>query len=81
MPTVPIIAPPIASFDNNEDRWLQTNRLLIRNPGIANLLDRCALSLPIRTTGAPVGLTLMGETLSDRRLLAIGLAVEAALEG
>jgi len=80
MPTVPIVAPPIASFDDNEEQWLQTNRLLIRNPGIANFLDRCALSIPCHAAGsAPVGLTLMGETMGDHRLLAIGLAVEAAL--
>ncbi len=80
MPTVPIVAPPIADFADNEQAWLQTNRLLIRNPGIANFLDRCALSIPCHTAGsAPVGLTLMGETMGDRRLLALGLAVEAAL--
>jgi aspartyl-tRNA(Asn)/glutamyl-tRNA(Gln) amidotransferase subunit A len=80
MPTVPIVAPPIASFEDNEEQWLQTNRLLIRNPGIANFLDRCALSIPCHAAGsAPVGLTLMGETMGDHRLLAIGLAVEAAL--
>jgi aspartyl-tRNA(Asn)/glutamyl-tRNA(Gln) amidotransferase subunit A len=80
MPTVPIVAPPIAIFDNNEEQWLQTNRLLIRNPGIANFLDRCALSIPCHAAGsAPVGLTLMGETMGDHPLLAIGLAVEAAL--
>jgi aspartyl-tRNA(Asn)/glutamyl-tRNA(Gln) amidotransferase subunit A len=80
MPTVPIVAPLIASFDGDTERWLQTNRLLIRNPGIANILDRCALSIPCHARGsAPVGLTLMGETMGDQRLLSLGLAVEAAL--
>jgi aspartyl-tRNA(Asn)/glutamyl-tRNA(Gln) amidotransferase subunit A len=80
MPTIAIVAPAIADFENNEERWLQTNRLLIRNPGIANILDRCALSIPCHAPGtAPVGITLMGETMGDARLLALGLAVEAAL--
>jgi aspartyl-tRNA(Asn)/glutamyl-tRNA(Gln) amidotransferase subunit A len=80
MPTVPIVAPPIADLEANEPKWLATNRTMIRNPGIANFLDRCALTLPCHEPGtAPVGLTLMGETMADRRLLAIGLSVEAAL--
>jgi aspartyl-tRNA(Asn)/glutamyl-tRNA(Gln) amidotransferase subunit A len=36
--------------------------------------------LPCHRAGeAPVGLMLMGETMGDERLFAIGLAVEAAL--
>jgi aspartyl-tRNA(Asn)/glutamyl-tRNA(Gln) amidotransferase subunit A len=80
MPTVPLVAPRLADFAGNEPLWLATNRRMIRNPGIANFLDRCALSIPCHATGeAPVGLSLMGETLADRRLLAIGLAVEKVL--
>jgi len=80
MPTVPLVAPKLADFSGNEPLWLATNRRMIRNPGIANFLDRCALSLPCHAPGsAPVGLSLMGETLADRRLLATGLAVEAIL--
>jgi aspartyl-tRNA(Asn)/glutamyl-tRNA(Gln) amidotransferase subunit A len=78
-PTVPIIAPRIA--DLAEERvYASTNRLLLRNPAIANMLDLCALSLPCHEAGrAPVGLMLMGRHMSDRRLLAIGAAVEAIL--
>jgi aspartyl-tRNA(Asn)/glutamyl-tRNA(Gln) amidotransferase subunit A len=80
MPTVPIVAPRIADFDDNEALWLTTNRLLIRNPGVANFLDRCALSIPCHEPGAaPVGLTLMGEAMADYRILAIGRSVEALL--
>lgn len=82
MPTVPIVAPPIADLDGDESRWLATNRLMIRNPFVANFLDRCALTIPCHEAGsAPVGLTLMGEHLADRRILAIGMAVEALLAG
>jgi aspartyl-tRNA(Asn)/glutamyl-tRNA(Gln) amidotransferase subunit A len=80
MPTVPIVAPPIDEFTDNEERWLVVNRLLIRNPGIANTLDRCAVSIPCHPPGtAPVGLTLMGEAMADKRILAIALGVEQAL--
>ena len=80
MPTVPLVAPKLADFAGNEPLWLATNRRMIRNPGIANFLDRCALSIPCHEAGAaPVGFSLMGEHMADRRLLAIGLAVEKIL--
>lgn len=80
MPTVPLTAPALARFTDNEELWLQTNRRMIRNPGIANFLDRCALSIPCHPPGsAPVGLSMVGEHLGDRRLLAIGLTVEEIL--
>jgi aspartyl-tRNA(Asn)/glutamyl-tRNA(Gln) amidotransferase subunit A len=80
MPTVPIVAPKIADLESDENRYLAANRLMIRNPGLVNFLDRCALTIPAHERGsAPVGLTLMGETLGDRRILSIGLSVEAAL--
>ncbi len=82
MPTVPIVAPPLAAFKDNEAFWLATNRRLIRNPGVANFLDRCAVSLPCHEPGeSPVGLSLVGETLGDRRLLAVAAAVESVLRG
>jgi len=81
MPTVPIVAPRIADL-TAEAAWLQTNRLLIRNPGIANFLDRCAISLPCHRQGeAPVGLMMMADTLADRRLLGMARSVEAVLAG
>jgi aspartyl-tRNA(Asn)/glutamyl-tRNA(Gln) amidotransferase subunit A len=80
MPTTHIVAPPIASVEHDGAAWLATNLTLIRNPGIANFMDRCALTIPCHRPGeAPVGFTLMGETMSDRALLAIGQEVETAL--
>jgi aspartyl-tRNA(Asn)/glutamyl-tRNA(Gln) amidotransferase subunit A len=47
---------------------------------VVNFLDRCALTLPCQEPGeAPVGLSLMGEHLGDRRPISIGLSCEAAL--
>ncbi|RDK08318.1 amidase [Cupriavidus lacunae] len=79
LPTVPVVAPRIADLDDDE-AFFSTNRLLLRNPAIANMLDLCALSVPCHRLGdAPVGLMLFGRHLSDRRLLAIGMGIEAAL--
>jgi aspartyl-tRNA(Asn)/glutamyl-tRNA(Gln) amidotransferase subunit A len=76
MPTSPIVAPVIRDLDG-EEAYHRANLLVLRNPTVANLLDRCAISLPCHRAGeAPVGLMLIGETLGDRRLLAIAAAVE-----
>lgn len=80
MPTLPITARAIAELEADKARYLATAMATIRNPNIANALDRCALTLPCHEPGtAPVGVTLMGETLADRRILALGLSVEKAL--
>jgi aspartyl-tRNA(Asn)/glutamyl-tRNA(Gln) amidotransferase subunit A len=80
MPTVPVIAPRIADV-RTEAAYLESNFLIVRNPGLVNLLDRCAISLPCHRDGdAPVGLTMMGETMADRRLLGMARAVESALD-
>lgn len=79
MPTVPIVAPTLAELAETEVAN-RINLFLLRNPSLANFLDRCALSIPCHRAGeAPVGLMLLGENGGDRRLLAIGRAVEAAL--
>lgn len=80
MPTLPIIAPPIADFLGSEERLRDPHIIIIRNTVIANLLDRCALSIPCHEAGtAPVGFTLMGETMADKRILGIGQSVEKIL--
>jgi len=77
MPTLPITAPPIANFLENEESRRDPHIIVIRNASIANLLDRCALTVPCHEPDtAPVGFTLMGEHMADRRLMAIGMSVE-----
>jgi aspartyl-tRNA(Asn)/glutamyl-tRNA(Gln) amidotransferase subunit A len=80
MPTVPIIPPLIASLDD-EAEYNRINILLLRNPALWNFLDRCSISLPCHSAGAPpAGLMLVGETLGDHNLFAVATAVEAALK-
>jgi aspartyl-tRNA(Asn)/glutamyl-tRNA(Gln) amidotransferase subunit A len=79
MPSCPIVAPSIASTQDF-DAWQAVHRRLLYPNAIANVLDRCALTLPLQPIGEPpVGLTILGETLADRRMLEIGNAVERAL--
>jgi aspartyl-tRNA(Asn)/glutamyl-tRNA(Gln) amidotransferase subunit A len=82
MPTVPLIAPAIADVDADEDRYHASNLLMLRNPTFVNFLDGCALSIPCHeASAAPVGLMLARFDHEDRKLLAVGEAVEEALPG
>jgi aspartyl-tRNA(Asn)/glutamyl-tRNA(Gln) amidotransferase subunit A len=79
MPTVPIVAPPIAALDD-EREYNRINMHVLRNPALGNFLDRCAISIPCHRPGdAPVGLMLMGETMGDARLFRIAAALETVL--
>ncbi|HAU5564474.1 TPA: amidase [Serratia fonticola] len=79
MPTVPRIAPTIASLDDAQ-QYMEVNALMLRNTSVINMLDGCALSLPCHQTGcAPVGLSLASVHGDDARLISWSLAVETAL--
>lgn len=83
MPTTPIIAPLLEDLETDE-AYARINQLTLRNTSVANLLDRCAISMPCQEPGSnPVGLMLMAAHGADRRLLGIAAAVEAlvCLEG
>jgi len=76
MPTAPVVAPRLADLAA-DDAYRHVNMLVLRNPSIANFLDRCSISLPCHCAGdAPVGLMLIGEHDADRRLLSIAAAIE-----
>ena len=79
-PTVPIVAPAIADMESSEEFFLRLNGLLLRNCAPFNVLDRPCWSLPCHRHGdAPVGLMVIGKTMDDKRLQAIGLAIETSL--
>jgi aspartyl-tRNA(Asn)/glutamyl-tRNA(Gln) amidotransferase subunit A len=79
-PTVPLVAPPIASVLNDDAEFFRVNGLLLRNTSVANMLDGCAISLPCHTPGQlPVGLMLWHAAMHDDTVLDLALQVEAAL--
>jgi aspartyl-tRNA(Asn)/glutamyl-tRNA(Gln) amidotransferase subunit A len=80
MPTVAITAPPIAAFERDED-YRRLNALILRNTSVINFLDGCAVSLPIRSEGPPVGLMVVGGHGADHRLFGIARGIEAAIDG
>jgi Asp-tRNA(Asn)/Glu-tRNA(Gln) amidotransferase A subunit family amidase len=80
MPTVPIVAPPIAELEASEDAFFKANGQLLRNTSAINLLDGCAVSLPCHAPGTlPVGLMVAGPAMADRKVLAVARAIEANL--
>ena len=79
-PTIAITAPTIAEADASDEAYGALNLLLLRNTGLTNILDGCAVSLPCHRSGeAPVGLTVAGMGGEDARVLSVASAVETAL--
>ncbi|HYD57740.1 MAG TPA: amidase [Burkholderiales bacterium] len=80
MPSAPCIAPAIAEADRSDEEYFRWNARLLRNHGLVNFLDGCAVSLPCQAPGtAPVGLSVCGTAGTDRRILSVARAVERAL--
>jgi aspartyl-tRNA(Asn)/glutamyl-tRNA(Gln) amidotransferase subunit A len=80
MPTTPGTAPTIAETSKDDETYFRLNLRMLRNPAIVNLFDGCALSVPCHEPGAaPVGMMIAGTQNTDRKILAIGLAVEEAV--
>ena len=80
-PTVPIVAPTIADMEASDEAFFRINGPLLRNCAPFNVLDRPCLSMPCHRIGdAPVGLMLVGESVGDANVFAIGQAIEAALK-
>ncbi len=80
MPSVPCVAPRIAESTGTDEDYFRWNLRILRNAGLVNFLDGCAASLPCQAPGeAPVGLSVCGTAMSDRRTLAAAASVEAVL--
>ena len=79
-PTTAAIAAPIAELEADDEAYVRTNVLMLRNTSSMNFLDGCAISLPIHRPGEPaVGLHLMLPGGQDRRLLSVARGMEAAV--
>jgi aspartyl-tRNA(Asn)/glutamyl-tRNA(Gln) amidotransferase subunit A len=80
-PTVPMVAPSIASVLNDDEEFFRVNGLLLRNTAVVNMLDGCAISLPCHNPDQlPVGLMLWHAALHDDTVLELALLVETALQ-
>jgi aspartyl-tRNA(Asn)/glutamyl-tRNA(Gln) amidotransferase subunit A len=80
-PTVAVIPPTIAEVDATDQVYFDWNLRLLRNTGIANVLDGCAATIPCHRLGeAPVGLSIAGTGGTDRRTLAIAAAVQRVID-
>lgn len=79
-PTVPHAAPEIAPLEADVELYHQTNLRSLRNTMLGNILTMCGLALPtgLDGRGLPTSLLLSAPAGDDSRLLAIGLAAEAA---
>jgi aspartyl-tRNA(Asn)/glutamyl-tRNA(Gln) amidotransferase subunit A len=74
-----MIPPRLSDLDTDE-AYLAANRRVLRNPAVANILDRCAITIPCHVPGeAPVGFSLMGKTGDDAALLALAMHIEPIL--
>ncbi|WP_280155645.1 amidase [Piscinibacter sp. XHJ-5] len=81
-PTVPVVAPPLAELQSNDEAFFAANALMLRNPSVVNMVDGCALSMPCQHPGEmPVGLMVWSGSLADDTVLAVSLAIESALAG
>jgi aspartyl-tRNA(Asn)/glutamyl-tRNA(Gln) amidotransferase subunit A len=82
LPTVPIVAPTLAEVSAAPEAFAVRNRLSLRNTGIVNYFDLCAISLPLpRQGGLPVGLMLVARNGQDRKLFRMAAAVERLFAG
>lgn len=81
MPTCAIAPPSIAEMDDDKV-FAKKNLMALRNCTLINMIDGCAISLPIsRKDEAPVGLMLAAAGGSDRRIFEFAAGVEAVTRG
>jgi aspartyl-tRNA(Asn)/glutamyl-tRNA(Gln) amidotransferase subunit A len=79
LPTSPILPPTLDTLDSIAAKTTINARCL-RNTSVSNYLDQPTITLPCHGAGtAPVGVSLIGPRLQDRRLFAIAAGVEKIL--
>ena len=81
MPTVAIVAPLLDELIATDDVYFAKNALVLRNTGLFNFLDACAISLPCHRAGElPVGIMLVMPKKHDRKLLAVARLFEQMIQ-
>ncbi len=75
-------APPTLADMRDDKAYSKANILALRNCTFINMIDGCAISLPItRSDEAPVGLMLAAAAWHDREILDIAAGVEDVVRG
>lgn len=79
-PTIAITPPKLTDITDPE-AYKRANMLALRNTSIANLMNLCAVTLPVGKDAAemPVGLQLTGAANQEAKLLAIALQTEKVI--
>jgi aspartyl-tRNA(Asn)/glutamyl-tRNA(Gln) amidotransferase subunit A len=78
-PTVPLVAPPIDALADDRE-YARVNMLMLRNPTVVNLLDGCAVSVPMHEPGEPpTGLMVARLAGDDDAVLRIAAWIEEEL--
>lgn len=82
LPANLVTPPPVAEVTDDLDRYVEVNVATLRPTCPVNLLELCAISLPVGLddSGMPVGLQVVARGGDDEALLGIALAIERALE-
>ncbi len=76
LPTVALMPPRISDLEADE-AYGRANLLSLRNCTLINMMDGCAISLPIHKPGeAPVGLMLAAAAGADQDVLSIAASLE-----
>jgi aspartyl-tRNA(Asn)/glutamyl-tRNA(Gln) amidotransferase subunit A len=81
LPTLPIVAPPLGANEVTMDsgQTLTVRAAMLRLTQLFNITGHPAISLPIPTSGMPVGLQLVGRRDRTEELLAVAMTCEHIL--
>jgi aspartyl-tRNA(Asn)/glutamyl-tRNA(Gln) amidotransferase subunit A len=81
MPTCAITPPSIADMADDKV-FAKANLMALRNCTLINMIDGCAISLPIHARDeAPVGLMLAAAAGADRRIFELAAGMETVIRG
>lgn len=78
---MPVIAPLISELEHDGNAFTRANMLMLQNPAVVNMMDGCAISLPMHRGGEPpAGLMLAASGGRDAALFSVAAVVEAGLD-
>ncbi len=79
MPTVPILPPTFLSLQS-DDAYSRTNLQVLRNTSIANVMDCCSISLPMKHNNATIGVMMTACSGHDLSLLDLASECETLFQ-